>query len=200
MDERFDQAAENWDAGEMRQRIASAVFATMVSRIALQKNMDILDFGCGTGLLGFKIAPMVRSVTGVDLSEKMLERLEAKNTPSLRIATVCRDILTDPLEERFHGIVSSMAMHHVADTAKLFETFNRHLRRDGFIAIADLEAEDGTFHTHGNEGVCHFGFEREALRRIIENAGFVNVRFHRAHVVRKEDREYPIFVVTALKP
>lgn len=200
MTERFDQAAESWDKGDMRQNIASAVFKTIVSRIALLNNMNILDFGCGTGLLSFKIAPMVRSVTGVDLSEKMLQQLASKNSGSVQVTGICQDIMTDALDQTYHGIVSSMAMHHVADTAKLFETFYRHLRRDGFVAVADLEAEDGTFHTHGNEGVHHFGFEREALRSIIEQAGFVNVRFHHAYTVQKEEGDYPIFVVTAMKP
>lgn len=199
MSERFNQAAAEWDKGDTRQNIAQAVFDTIASRIALKSDMDILDFGCGTGLLSFKIAPMVRTVTGVDLSEKMLEQLEAKNTESVHVTPLCCDIMESPLEQTFHEIVSSMAMHHVEDLSKLFETFYRHVRRDGFIAVADLEAEDGTFHTHGNEGVHHFGFEREKLRRIIEQAGFAHVRFHHAYTVEKEERDYPIFVVTAMK-
>lgn len=199
MTERFNEAAAEWDKKDTRQNIAQAVFQTITSRVALLNHMEILDFGCGTGLLGFKIAPLVRSVTGVDLSEKMLEQLDAKNTSSLQITSLCRDIMEEPLEKRFDGIVSSMAMHHVQDTAKLFETFHGHLKRDGFIAVADLEAEDGTFHSHGNEGVHHFGFEREKLRQTIEKAGFSNVRFHSAYSVAKEKGEYPIFLVTATK-
>lgn len=199
MTERFNQAAEGWDNGEIRQNIAQSVFQTIASRIALLNSMNIMDFGAGTGLLSFKIAPMVHSVTGVDLSEKMLEQITAKNSDSIHVRAVCQDIVSNPLHEQFHGIVSSMAMHHVEDTAALFETFYAHLKRDGFIAIADLEAEDGSFHTHGNEGVHHFGFERDSLRKMIEKAGFENVRFHHAYTVQKEIQNYPIFVVTAIK-
>lgn len=199
MSERFDKAAQDWDKGDTRQNIASSVFQTIASRIALLNTMNVLDFGCGTGLLSFKIAPMVRSVTGIDVSVKMIEQLEAKNTPQLQVKTLCHDLTGESIEERFHGIVSSMAMHHVEDTSALFDTFYRHLRRDGFIAIADLDAEDGTFHSHGNEGVHHFGFEREPLRQLIENAGFRNIRFHHAYTVEKVDGSYPIFVVTAHK-
>jgi 2-polyprenyl-3-methyl-5-hydroxy-6-metoxy-1,4-benzoquinol methylase len=199
MSERFNQAAQGWDKGDMRQNIAHGVFQMIVSRISLLNNMNIMDFGAGTGLLSFKIAPMVKSVVGVDLSEKMLEQLEGKNTPELNVTPICHDILSISLEQQFHGIVSSMAMHHVEDTPKLFRAFHTHLKRDGFIAIADLEAEDGTFHTHGNEGVHHFGFERDTLRETIEKAGFEHVRFHNAYTVKKEDRTYPIFLVTATK-
>lgn len=199
MSERFNQAAQDWDKGDLRQNIAHAVFQTIISRIALLKGMNIMDFGAGTGLLSFKIAPMVNQVVGVDLSEKMLEQLASKNTPELQVTPLYHDILTTPLDQQFHGIVSSMAMHHVEDTAELFRAFYDHLKRDGFIAIADLEAEDGTFHSHGNEGVHHFGFERDALRTTIEKAGFCNVRFHHAYTVEREDQNYPIFLLTASK-
>lgn len=199
MTQRFDKVAGEWDKGDLRQKIADAVFKTIVSRIALLNTMNIMDFGAGTGLLSFKVASMVRSVTGVDLSKGMLEQLEAKNTPSLRVEALLQDIMQNPLEKKFHGIVSSMAMHHVENTAQLFQTFYNHLHRDGFIAIADLEEEDGTFHSHGNEGVHHFGFKREALRQTIEEAGFKNVRFHNAYNVQREEGSYPIFLVTAIK-
>lgn len=195
----FDNAAEQWDKGDTRQNIAHSVFQTITSRIALANTMNIMDFGAGTGLLSFKIAPMVHSVTGIDLSEKMLEQIVAKNRDGLQVKAVCKNIMSEPLDEQFHGIVSSMAMHHVEDTALLFKTFHSHLKRDGFVAIADLEAEDGSFHTHGNEGIYHFGFERDSLRDTIEQAGFRNVRFHHAYTVEKETQNYPIFVVTAIK-
>ncbi|MDD5717765.1 MAG: methyltransferase domain-containing protein [Sulfuricurvum sp.] len=199
MTERFDKAAETWDKGDMRQNIAHSVFQTLSSRISLLNHMEIMDFGAGTGLLSFKIARQVKRVTGVDLSEKMLEQLISKNNDLMEVKTVCRDIMKSPLDMTFHGIVSSMAMHHVEDTAGLFKTFHGHLKRDGFIAIADLESEDGTFHSHGNEGVYHFGFERDTLRHTIEEAGFEHVRFHHAYTVEKEGSDYPIFLVTAIK-
>lgn len=199
MSERFNQAALEWDKGDMRQNIAHSVFQTISSRISLLNNMNILDFGAGTGLLSFKIAPLVKSVVGIDLSEKMLEQLENKNSDTLSVKAICQNICEEPLDQQFHGIISSMAMHHVEDTADLFRAFHLHLKRDGFIAIADLEAEDGTFHSHGNDGVHHFGFERDTLRQTIENAGFEHVRFHHAYTVEKEAQNYPIFLVTATK-
>lgn len=199
MSQRFDEAATDWDKGDIRQQIAHNVFHTIVSRITLLKTMDILDFGAGTGLLSFKIAPLVRSVTGVDLSTGMLEQLEAKNSDILQVRGICHDMLSEPLKDKFDGIVSSMAMHHVKETAKLLESFYAHLKPNGFIALADLDAEDGTFHTHGNEGVEHFGFDREPLRALLEQIGFKNVRFHTALTVNNENGAYPIFLVTGMK-
>lgn len=198
MSEKFDLAAKEWDKGDMRQGTAQSVFQAIVGRIALQKSMNILDFGCGTGLLSFKVAPLVKSVTGVDVSTKMLEELEAKNSSAIYVKALNHDMLAHPIKETFDGVVSSMAMHHIEDTAKLLGAFYAHLSRGGFVALADLEAEEGTFHSD-NEGVHHFGFDKEKLRATMAAIGFVNIRFHEACTIEKGEGKYPIFLVTATK-
>lgn len=199
MQQRFDEAAATWDAGDVRVATARSIFQTLTSRMALRNSMDILDFGCGTGLLSFQAVPLVRSVTGVDLSPNMVAQLLQKNTPQLQVNAVCQDIVRQPMEQKFHGIISSMALHHVEDLPSLFRAFYAHLHRDGFIALADLETEDGTFHSNGNEGIYHFGFDRDDLRTLIETAGFKNVRFHEACTITKEAKNYPVFLVIATK-
>ncbi|HMV67737.1 MAG TPA: methyltransferase domain-containing protein, partial [Myxococcota bacterium] len=105
--------------------------------------------------------------------------------------------LAAPLAERFDLIVSAMAMHHVEDTAALLRSLRAHLAPGGQIALADLDAEDGSFHPPGVEGVFHAGFERAALGAAIEAAGFSAPRFTTACVVHRDGREYPVFLVTA---
>ena len=196
---RFDAAAATWDKGDMRQRIAFETAETILRTIPLGSDMDLLDFGAGTGLLTYRLAPAVRSVTAVDTSAKMLEVLQSKSTPEHAIKTVCGDITKVPLSDTFDGIISSMAMHHVEDTVAFLKTLHDHLRPGGFIAIADLDKEDGTFHAHGNEGVYHFGFDREALKETAEKHGFTNVRFDTALTIEKAAGDYPIFLFSASK-
>lgn len=199
MTERFNAIAAEWDKADMRVQIAKSVFSTLVSRIALNKSMSILDFGAGTGLLSFQIATMVKDVTGIDLAQNMLEQIRLKNSIELSVNPICQDILVDPLADKFNGIVSSMATHHVEDIGALYKAFYNHLKEDGFIAIADLDKEDGSFHTHGNNGVHHFGFDREELRVIAEEAGFKNIRFHHAHSIEKGEKSYSIFLLVAMR-
>jgi len=196
---RFDAAAAEWDKGDMRQRIAAQTADTILKTIPLKADMDLLDFGAGTGLLTFRLASSVRSVTAVDTSPKMLEVLQSKSTPEHVIKTECRDITQLPMEETFDGIISSMAMHHVENTEAFLKTLHAHLRPGGFIAIADLDKEDGTFHTHGNEGVYHFGFDREALKEKAEKNGFTDIRFDTALTIEKPGGSYPIFLLSAYK-
>ena len=159
----------------------------------------MLDFGAGTGLICAQIAPMVNRIVAVDTSQAMLDKLESKPELQGKVETVCRDILDDPLDARFDLIASAMAMHHVEDTARLLERFNEQLNDSGMIALADLDKEDGSFHPPDTQGVFHFGFERDQLRAKLESHGFEQVEFFTAHIIKGEEKDYPVFLVTARK-
>ena len=96
-------------------------------------------------------------------------------------------------------IVSAMAMHHVEDTDALVQGFADHLKPGARVALADLDAEDGTFHPADAEGVFHHGFDRGTFQSILESKGFQDVSFVTAHTVNREGKSYPIFLVTAVK-
>lgn len=196
---RFDAIAAEWDKGDMRQQLANATAQAIAAHIELTPTMDLLDFGAGTGLLTYKVLPQVRSVTAVDTSEQMLAQLQTKNTPEHQVKTICADITAIPLETTYDGVISSMAMHHVEDTAGFLKTLYDHLNPGGFIAIADLDKEDGSFHSHSNDGVFHFGFERDALQRMAESTGFETVTFNTSMIVKKPEGDYPIFLFVAHK-
>ena len=199
MTDLFEAKAKDWDANDRRTRMAAAISASMLDRLQLHERMRVLDFGAGTGLLTAYIAPLVERVVAVDTSPAMLEKLTAKAELKGRVESVCRDIIENPLEQRFDVIVSAMTLHHVEDTARLMQGFADHLENDGRIALADLDQEDGSFHPAETEGVFHFGFERDKLRKLMENSGFDEVEFVTAHTIAGEQRDYPIFLVTARK-
>jgi 2-polyprenyl-3-methyl-5-hydroxy-6-metoxy-1,4-benzoquinol methylase len=200
MTERFDKAAKEWDKSDRRQQLSANIGNAILENVALEPQMYVMDFGAGTGLLSSHVAPRVARVAAVDISQGMLDELASKKELENKVLTYCRNIIHDPLEEEFDGIVSAMAMHHVEDTDEILNVFYDHLKPGGFVALADLDKEDGSFHTHGNEGVFHFGFDRDAFKGKLEAAGFKEVRFTTAHTFKKEgDRTYPVFLAVARK-
>ena len=160
--------------------------------------MRIMDFGAGTGLLIEQVAPLVGHIAAVDVSRAMLDQLAQKPALQDKVEVHCQDITREPLAQRFDGIVSAMAMHHVEDTPALLAAFAEHLEPGGFLAVADLDAEDGSFHPADTEGVFHHGFDRDRLQGQLGDAGFANVHFVTAAQVQREDgHTYPVFLVTA---
>ncbi len=194
----FDDKAKEWDKLPLRVQNAINIAEAIKKRVHLSKDMEVMDFGVGTGLLGFEIAKQVKKVYGVDTSKKMLEELEAKNTQDLSIEPLFADITKEPIDLKVDGIVSSMTLHHIEDLQSFFETIKKNLKPGGFIAIADLESEDGTFHSD-NTGVHHFGFDEEKLKEIIQNAGFKDITFETIHTISKPHRDFPVFLLTAFK-
>jgi len=198
MQDHFKDRAEIWDKGSTRVQGALRIADAIEKKITLTKEMEVLDFGVGTGLLGFVIAKSIKQVYGVDTSSKMIEKLQEKNTPSLHVETYCQDIVKNPIDKIFDGLVSSMTLHHIENLKDFFTTIYKNIKSGGFIAIADLESEDGTFHSD-NAGVFHFGFDGERLKEIVSSCGFLHVEIQNINTINKPHQDFGIFLLTAKK-
>ncbi len=199
----FDKAAASWDENPGRVRLADDIARAVSERIALTPGMDVMDFGCGTGLVTFRLQPLVRSVTGVDSSQGMLDVFKAKaaklgsNNVRAQLADLDRgDVLTG----RYDLVLCNMTLHHIKKIEPLFAQFHNVAAPGGHLCVADLDLEGGRFH-EDKTGVFHAGFDREALRRIFAKAGFDDIRDARATEVVKpgsdgETRRFSVFLMT----
>ena len=197
-DDLFKEKSKDWDKGDVQVNGAKVIADAIKEQVALSNDMELIDFGVGTGLLGFEIAKSIKQMHGVDISQSMLEKLKAKNSNELNIIPYYQDIIKNPLDDIFDGLISSMTLHHVEDLKLFFETIHKNIKDDGFIAIADLETEDGTFHSD-NTGVFHFGFNKDELISIVKNSGFKNIKFENINTINKPQRDFGVFLLTAFK-
>jgi 2-polyprenyl-3-methyl-5-hydroxy-6-metoxy-1,4-benzoquinol methylase len=174
----FNQEAATWDEEPRRVKLVQDIAEAISQAIELSPNMHVMDFGCGTGLLTLRLRPFVRSITGVDSSQGMLDVLKAKIESGhlSNVRTKYLDIEQgDALAGKYHVIATSMTFHHVRDIKQLLRQFHAVLDPAGYLCIADLDLDGGRFHS-SNEGVFHSGFDRAVLRQSIEEAGFDQVR------------------------
>lgn len=202
----FNAAAKTWDENPFRVKLAADVAHAMIDTIPLAPEMDVLDFGCGTGLLTLQLQPHVQSITGIDSSEGMLAILNEKihygnilNVKTRQIDLDRGDVLTG----QYNLIISSMTLHHIRNVPALLAQCYNVLLPGGWLAIADLDPDGGKFH-EDNTGVFHFGFEREAQKQAFRDAGFDQVQDRTAATVSKpmpdgQSRSFTVGLITGKK-
>jgi ubiquinone/menaquinone biosynthesis C-methylase UbiE len=198
----FDSRARQWDANPLFAERAQHIANAIRGRVPLHRSTHALDYGCGTGLLSFPLKDSLGHITLQDTSAGMLEVLREKiEAQGVRNMTVREgDLLAGPLPEERYGLVyTSMTLHHVPDTDAILRAFHTLLESGGYLCVADLDAEDGSFHGPGVQ--VHHGFDRSDLARRAEQAGFREVRFETVFEIAKEidgeTRRYPVFLLVA---
>lgn len=195
----FAEKAGEYDDKKSRTENVDNIAQSILNEISFSKEMHIMDFGSGTGLLTSNIAPHVGKITAVDVSKAMTDILKSKiDHIACKLEIAELDLTKETLDTKFDGIISSMTIHHINNVQELFNKFYALLKDNGTIAIADLDKEDGSFHTE-DTGVFHFGFDRNEFMKIAENAGFKDLKIETANTIDKETGTYSVFLLTGKK-
>lgn len=204
----FDKAAATWDDNPIHVELADSIYEKITEKFPVSKTMSAMEFGCGTGLVSMKLAPMLKLIVAADNSEQMLDALNNKimKTGYDNVSTYKFNIDQDKFPDtKFDLIFSSMVLHHIKDIKALLLMISQSLNPGGYVAIADVDKEDGSFH-QGISGVdvFHFGFDRDEFGKSLEEAGFANITDTTAYVFKKENKEghlieYPVFLMTGRK-
>jgi ubiquinone/menaquinone biosynthesis C-methylase UbiE len=201
----FDERAKDWDSDPKKVERARVVADAIRRAIPLSNEMKALEYGCGTGLLSFALQPNLGQITLADTSQGMLDVLREKiaSTDVTNMHPVRLELASDPLPtERYDLTYSLMTLHHLHDVNSMLAKFRELLVPNGYLLIADLDKEDGSFHTDGSTDV-HLGFVREELQRMVEDVGLGNVSFSTAYEIKKkignEEKTFPVFLMTAQK-
>lgn len=200
---RFDEAAKTWDKKQSSIDSSNACVNNLLEKITLNDNANILDYGCGTGFIAFALSNETNNILGMDYSDGMVSRFneKAQELDFDNIKAVKHNMNEEELpQEQFDLVISSMTMHHIKDTNMFARKCFEALKKDGIVCINDLEKEDGTFHKkHNNDGVEHFGYEKEDVCKIFENQGFEIISCDTVFKHERNDKEYPLFNLIAKK-
>jgi predicted TPR repeat methyltransferase len=110
----------------------------------------VLDLGCGTGLVGVEIQTYARSLAGVDLSPKMIERARERGIYS---ELICGDLMAaltgaDGSEvaitgaSRYDVVIAGDVFVYVGKLDGVLPAARRALRSGGVLAFSVESAED----------------------------------------------------------
>lgn len=200
----FDNVARTWDENPVHLERSQAIARKMEEFIPLSTNMNALELGAGTGILSFLLSDRLGHITMMDSSSKMVKVTEEKiqNRQISNLSAIYFDLEKETPEGSFDLIFNQMVLHHIENIDSIFSKFYNLLQKGGFLAIADLYSEDGSFHGEGFNG--HLGFDPVQLSEKLNKAGFSNISYEQCFEVKRkiseeETRSFPVFLLTATK-
>ncbi len=202
----FDNQSATWDENPLHRDRTLRTFETLQKNVSLTSAMDCMDFGCGTGLLSFYVQPLVHSITLVDSSAGMLEKLKEKihhfHIKNMFPLLIDMETGQRPVDQNYDLIYAQMSLHHVLDIPHILEEFHQLLKPEGYLCIADLEPEDGSFHAHHQDFQGHLGFDPKILAEQAKEQGFSSIEYEHFYTLQRPRekggiKEYPLFFLTA---
>jgi tRNA (cmo5U34)-methyltransferase len=200
----FDSRARDWDNDPIHWERSEAIAKGLLKMIPVNSDMKAMEYGAGTGILSFLLAQSFNEITLIDNSKEMVQVMHEKvnNTKAKNLKPLLFDLENcDYFAHKFDLIFSQMVLHHVTDPKQLFNRFYQILNPGGYLAIADLYSEDGSFHGEGVAG--HKGFDVTILQTDLEKAGFTHITVQQCYTIKKTKddilQEYPVFLLAAAK-
>lgn len=200
----FDLKAKTWDENPTHTERSIAIANALLELVPVNNKMNVLEFGAGTGILSFLLADKFNSLTLIDSSSEMVkitnEKIKVRAISNMKAK--CFDLELENYDGCFDMIYNQMVMHHTVNIDLLLDKFKSMILPGGFLVIADLFPEDGSFHGEGFTG--HKGFEPMVLSEILAQKGFKNIWSRECYSIRKtitenKTKEYPVFILTAQK-
>lgn len=128
------------------------------------KDTVILDFGCGTGLVGLSLLKYAKKVVFLDPNPSMLQVLqEMLDTMEEKNYEIVNGTIEKYTGEPVDIIIASLVLHHVPELEQNMKVIASHLKQGGRIFVGDF-IKTPPFP----------GFEEGQLEAILDAAGFEN--------------------------
>jgi tRNA (cmo5U34)-methyltransferase len=202
----FDMKAAGWDMNQMHWDRSEAIAKEIIKLIPLKNEMTALEYGAGTGLTSFLLKDNLKEITLMDNSSEMIkvmnEKIETTKVKNLKAVNFDLEH-SDYKAGIFDLIFTQMVLHHVTDIENIIKKFYNLTNPGGYLAIADLYPEDGSFHGTGFTG--HKGFDTGLLSNQILKQGFIKISHSKCFVINKkisdtETKQFDVFLLIAHRP
>lgn len=195
----FDSFAASFD-GVLRRLNYQAPVLVQQALIQLQPQADcwtLLDIGCGTGLCGELVRPLVNTLHGVDLSAKMLERAAEREVYDALFQAELTEFLAST-DHVYDAVTCVDTLCYFGDLSGVFPAAARALKPNGWFVFTlekhlESETEAGfRLNRHGR-----YSHAESYVRSLLEAAGFRVDRIDTAVLRREGGEDVSGLVVTA---
>ncbi|WP_298213257.1 tetratricopeptide repeat protein [Acidovorax sp.] len=197
----FDGMAEFYDMHMVRSlkyQLPKQVADKILARHP-DKKLNVLDLGCGTGLLGVCLGRLDGALLGVDLSMKMIEQAARHNVYDRFHTVNLHDALRDTPEGLFQAIAALDVFIYAGDLTEAIPNAYRVLASDG-VLIFSCEVADETGPDLALLPSGRYAHKRSHAEALCKAAGFDTVEVE--DTVLRHENHQPVhgFIVTAHKP
>ncbi|MEO8058166.1 MAG: tetratricopeptide repeat protein [Burkholderiales bacterium] len=146
---------------------------------APERQFDIHDLGCGTGLCGPMVRDWARDLSGCDLSQGMLDKAKRRHVyDSLHHAELVAHMKSKP--GSFDALICADTLCYFGELGDALHSANLSLRPGGILVFtveAWLSDDGSTYHLQAHGRYAH---QREYVEQTVRNAGLL------LHVLREE--------------
>lgn len=184
--ESFDRQALTYDMDRNGSH-AREQYSIILQKMENFRFANVLDVGCGTGEILKRIHKRYSevSLTGVDISEKMLEVAKVKIGNKATLLWADAEML--PFSDAtFDLIVCSDSFHHYPNPQKVLAEFRRVLKGGGNLLICDysigfpLRQLMNLFIRFSHDGDVHI-YSKEEITKLVIQASFSNIQYERTN-------------------
>lgn len=196
--ERFDRIAEHYDTPE---RIHSAkIIAEQIRTVLIDgAQKHVMEYGCGTGLVGLELVHNVKTMLFVDASCNMVQRVRQK-LDLLQIKNAkaaCFNLETQKLHAlQADYIIVAQTLLHIKEIEPVLSGLFHFLPQGGHLIIVDFDKNDAVVSDD-----VHNGFEQAKLISVLKKIGFVNAKaetfYHGKNMFMQQDAS--LFLLDAVK-
>lgn len=107
-----------------------------IESMQLDKSKSALEIGIGTGRLAIKVAPNCKSLCGIDISEKTIQRATENLSTYQNINLICGDFMSCEFEAQFDVIYSSLTFMHIQDKLSAMQKIATWLTNNGLFVLS----------------------------------------------------------------
>ncbi len=199
----FDDYASRFDmhlVGGLKYRVPELVTQRLLE-LYPDRKFNLLDLGCGTGLMAIFLGPIEGHIIGADLSEKMLEQAARTRLYSRLHHVNVLDALRETPSDHYEVITCNDVLVYVGDLAEVIPNAWRILKPGGhFIFSCETAAEDEAnlvLRSPSNR----YAHKASHVEQLCRQAGFDDIRIEHLEQLRMEGGQpLPGFLVLARKP
>ena len=196
----FDQYAARFDREmvvQLKYKLPREV-AAMVERWFPEKKVDVLDLGCGTGLLGVCLGPIRGAMVGVDLSAEMIAQASRHGVYHQFHQVNVLDALRATPDAEYSLITALDVFTYVGDLGPVIGNANRILSSDGRFVFSCEDACTGEA-DYSLRGAFRYQHKRGYVQRLLEDAGFQHIQIEDRILRYEADAPVTGFLVVACK-